>query len=496
MSKSEMSRRNFFKGASVAAAGVAAAGVLASCSSEESSAKPSEGTAAVNGFETRLETDVLIVGGGQSGFVTGIRLLELGIENVTLIDKVSGEGDDFGGSSYRSGGSWLMPVDESDQAKADFVDAVWGYGEGHTDKSLIEVMADRSIATLNWMKDQGVEYTDPEVKFPKFPELIQSSTAVRVSIPLLKDNFVANGGDLRFSTKAISINLDGQGVCGMLVRDQEGYYNISAKKVILCTGGYAAGAQFLEDHVEDGDEIITRTPEGIVGDGIYMAQEVGGYTVQSAGIKSVYLIPMSPENLEAGRADSAAKWVCINQNGERYFDETKEHWRHGQVLLAQPDACCAYVTDSQVLESIQEKLDLFEKLNIETGKFDTLEEVADFIGCPADALTKTITEFNSHIVEDHTEGLAINKTADALPINTPPYYVLYPIKSACSLIYGGIKTNTDCQVLERDGSIIPNLYAAGELQGGFFYNGYFGGTQMSKAAIFGHVAAEHAANSL
>lgn len=491
---SQVSRRGFFKGASVAAAGMAAGSMLAGCTSGEVASGVSTGAA--NGLETRLETDILIVGGGQSGFSAGLRALELGVEKVTVIDKVSGEGDDFGGSSYRSGGSFLTPVDDSDQAKADYVDVVWGYGEGKTDKDLITIMADRAISTAEWMMDQGVEYTDPVVNFPRFPAILTRSTDVKISIPLLRDNFVSNGGELLFSTKAMKINLDAQGVCGVTARDAEGYFNIAAKKIILCTGGYAAGKQFLEDHVEDGDEIISRTPDGICGDGIYMAQEIGGWTVQSAGIKSVYLIPMSPYDLENGRGGATTNYVAINENGERYFDEALEHWRHGQVLLAQPNSTCAYLADSKVWEDIKGTFENFQGLGIETYEADTLEEMAELINCPEDALKSTIDDFNSHIVDDHTAGLAVNKTSDALSIDAPPYYALYPLKPACSLIYGGLKTNTDAQVLEADGTVISNLYATGELQGGFFYNGYFGGTQMSKAAIFGHVAAEHAAAGL
>lgn len=503
MSNAKMSRRNFLSGASVAAVGVAAAGMLAGCApksgddaagaistvSEAGSSGPS------NGYETRIETDILVVGGGQSGFCAGLRALELGAK-VTLIDKVSGQAPDFGGSSYRSGGSWLSPVDESDQAVADYIDVVYNYGEGHTDKELITVMGERNFSTLQWMMDQGCEYSEPKVNFPAFPAILTRSTGVQVSIPLLHDNFVDNGGEMLFGTKALDLLMDGQGVCGVLARDEKGYFNITAKKVLLCTGGYAAGSQFLEDHVEDGDEIISRTPTGIVGDGIYMAQKVGGWTVQSSGIKSVYLIPMSPYNLEGGRAGAANKYICVNENGERYVDETWEHWRHGQVLLAQPNAACAYVADSRVWEDIQSTFESFEKMGIETGEFETLDEVAGFVGCPSDKLKATVEAFNASIVEDRTEGLAVDKTSEALPIDTPPYYVLYPIKAACSLIYGGLKTNANSQVLERDGSAVPNLYASGELQGGFFYNGYFGGTQMSKAAIFGHVAAEHAVENL
>ena len=68
--------------------------------------------------------------------------------------------------------------------------------------------------------------------------------------------------------------------------------------------------------------------------------------------------------------------------------------------------------------------------------------------------------------------------------------MFHPIKSACSPVCGGLKINLKAQVLTNDGYAICSHYAAGEVAGSFFFNGYFGGLQMAKAAIYGRIAAE------
>ena len=488
MSGFAMPRRNFVATASIAAAAAAATGVASVAQADEAQA-PSVG---LNGLPNKYETDILIIGGGQSGFSAGLRALELGAEKVMLIDKVSGEGDDFAGSSYRCGGTFLIPTANTDEAKEAYIETLWNYGEKKTDRDLIAIMADRAIDTAEWMMDQGVEYTDPVVNFADYPDILQRTTIPHVSLPLLRDNFIDEGGQLVFNTKALHFNIDANGVCGVMAQDPDGFFNIVAKKTILCSGGYASGKQFLEDHIDEGDEIISSCPEGITGDGIYMAQEIGGWTVQAGGIKSVYLIPMSPDDLENGRGGFTYDYIVVNENGERYFDEALAHWQHGQVLLQQPNATCAYIADSKVWDSIKSNFDTFASLGITTWQADTIEELAEMINMPVDTLVNTIDEYNSHMVDDHTEGLAINKSGYAKTIDTPPYYSLYPLKPGCPLVYGGLKINTNAQVLQCDGNVIPNLFAAGEVAGGFFYNGYFGGSQMAKAAIFGHVAAENA----
>ncbi len=485
-------RRNFVVGAmgvGMVAGGLAAASVAR--------ADEASGAAvAANGLENKYETDILIIGGGQAGFSAGLQALELGVENVMIIDKVSGEGGDFAGSSLRCGGTFLTPTEDTEEAREAFIDTLWNYGEGHTDRTLFVPVGERAYETKAWMEGMGVTYTEPSVNFADYPALLSQSMTPMDTMPLLRDTFIENGGTMLFNVKALHFNMDAHGVCGVVAKDPDGYFNIAAKKTILCSGGYTSGKRFLEEHVDDGDEIISRAPTGITGDGIYMAEEIGGCTVQACGIKSVYLIPMSPSNLETGRAGAANNYIVVNEEGKRYVDETVEHWRHGQVLLEQPNSTCAYIADNTVWESIQSLFESFEEKNIPTYHLDTLDEVAEVIGCPAETLAATVEEFNNAIVDGRTEGLSPDKTADAVPVATPPFHVLYPIKSACSLVYGGLKINANAQVLQDDGTVIDNLYAAGEVTGGFFYNGYFGGSQMTKAAIYGRIAAEQCAAEL
>jgi succinate dehydrogenase/fumarate reductase flavoprotein subunit len=51
----------------------------------------------------------------------------------------------------------------------------------------------------------------------------------------------------------------------------------------------------------------------------------------------------------------------------------------------------------------------------------------------------------------------------------------------------GLRTNTDCQVMVARGEVIPGLYAAGEVQGGFALHG------LGRCTVFGRLAGMAAA---
>ena len=91
-----------------------------------------------------------------------------------------------------------------------------------------------------------------------------------------------------------------------------------------------------------------------------------------------------------------------------------------------------------------------------------------------------------------TVGLTPPKSNYAVPIDKPPYHT-YPITSANTFTFGGLKINTNAQVVSQAGSVLSGLYAAGETAG-IYYGRYPGATSVLRGAVFGRRAGEHAAN--
>jgi succinate dehydrogenase/fumarate reductase flavoprotein subunit len=58
---------------------------------------------------------------------------------------------------------------------------------------------------------------------------------------------------------------------------------------------------------------------------------------------------------------------------------------------------------------------------------------------------------------------------------------------------GGLTTDLDARVLRTDGSVIPNLWAAGEIMGGIHGGNRLGGNAVAEAFVFGRIAGAGAA---
>jgi tricarballylate dehydrogenase len=123
------------------------------------------------------------------------------------------------------------------------------------------------------------------------------------------------------------------------------------------------------------------------------------------------------------------------------------------------------------------------------------------LGFDGEAAERTIEEYNRACRAGQfdpmrldglaTTGLTPPKSNYAVPIDTGPFHA-YPIISANTFTLGGLKVNADAQVVDRDGGVLPGLYAAGETMG-FYYGRYAGATSVLRGAVFGRRAGEHAA---
>lgn len=73
------------------------------------------------------------------------------------------------------------------------------------------------------------------------------------------------------------------------------------------------------------------------------------------------------------------------------------------------------------------------------------------------------------------------------PINKGPYYAAPRVPTVHHTM-GGVQINTDAQVIDVNGTVIPGLYAAGEVTGGIHGANRLGGNALTDTVVFGRIA--------
>ena len=120
---------------------------------------------------------------------------------------------------------------------------------------------------------------------------------------------------------------------------------------------------------------------------------------------------------------------------------------------------------------------------------DTVEELAETIGVPADELAKTIDIWNE--IAERGEGIQLYRLAeDMAPISEPPFYAIKCTPEFVNTDSGPVRS-ARAEILDLDGNPIPHLFSAGEF-GSIWSNMYQGGGNLAECLIFGRIATRSA----
>ena len=286
---------------------------------------------------------------------------------------------------------------------------------------------------------------------------------------------------------------------------------VASKAVVLAAGGFQANTEWRTRYLGPGWELAkVRGTRFNTGDGIRMALDAGAAATGNwSGCHAVAWERNAPETGDLAVGDQFQKhsypWgIYINALGKRFVDEGADfrnytYAKYGRVILQQPGQFAWQIFDGKVRHLLRDE---YKIRQVTRRTANTLAELCsqleDTDGKTALAeieaynrAVRTDVPFNPNEKDARgTRGLAIPKSNWANTIDTPPFEA-YAVTCGITFTFGGVKINTDTQVLSSDGETIPGLYAAGELVGGIFWFNYPGGSGLT-SAVFGRIAGTNA----
>lgn len=276
------------------------------------------------------------------------------------------------------------------------------------------------------------------------------------------------------------------------------------KGVILATGGFSKNTDMVLEHNTTGKwpnldkDVVSTNRDYITGDGILMAQEIGADVADMEQLQFLYLGIPNRGPIDGLNSLGAEKVIFVNNQGERFVREDGRRDVISSAIFEQEDGQMWLVQSSDLMgdEDIAVSLeDVPMKYLIDNNvygwvKGDTIEELAEKIGCDPDTLQNTFDEYNEAVDKDEDEfgrELLTNK------LDTPPYYAVPRVPSLHHTM-GGVKIDTLCRVLDTNNEPIRGLYAAGEITGGIHGANRLGGNAITDIVVFGRIAGTSAAN--
>jgi len=503
---------------------------------------PVSATEKVIDLLTDISVDVLVIGGGGAGLSAALSASENGA-TVLLVEKT----DALGGNTLRSGGAFnsydpegqaLIPMIASlertveavlakdsdsekitelkmevqkqwDEYKASGSTTLFDSSEWHALQSLdsgdyianvdlMRTLTSNALETKHWLADNGVQWL-PEIRTVVGAMWNRSAqthnTTGKDFIVALENAARQNKAQIYLNSKADELLFEEGRVQGALITNANGdqVKVIANKGVILATGGFSANVEMRVKHNKHwddlGDSIKTNNHPGATGDGIFMGESVGAALVDMEWIQ---LMPLNPVS-GGGISGYVNNVIYINQDGNRFVAEDSRRDVLAQGALAQENALFYIVNDQAEVDRVglsKEALN-YMVANKMLFKGESLEDLAQQIGADPVNLVKAVEEFNASVVSGSD---AFGRTTFDQKIDTAPYYTS-SFSPAVHHTMGGLVINTNAQVLNQNGDVIPGFFAAGEVTGGIHGTNRVGGNAVPDALVFGKIAGEMAVNA-
>lgn len=449
-----------------------------------------------------VHTDILVVGGGGAGMAAAVEAYSGETANdanglkVMLIEKAGF----LGGTTSVSGGAYYDYVDETGAYDDAWLDKVVASEKAifepfmnlEINEDLVRGLAGVIPQANKKLREAGVNAPSGAwgISLSPCDDHIEPEWNGAYLAYAMNKYFPMTGIDVRLNTRAMKILTDENGAAiGVNVQDKTSTYNIYAKKVILACGDFASNPEMIKQYAPGFEEGLIFGAGTNTGDGLKMALEVGAVALGDTMMGSLGhdgIVGIHPDYgtfLDYGSGRS----MIVNVEGNRFFNEVGRWYEPYHRLLKQTEPVAWGIVDNnnpKVQVLLDSKLD-------DIYHADTLEELAGMIGIPAGNLLATVEKYNGFIKDGEDKDFG-TPVSEMLPIEQGPFhaFILRPV-TMTSLV--GVKVDGGCRLLREDGSVIENLFGAGNMiYGGNLVSYYVPAHGVGTAIYSGNLAAQTA----
>lgn len=530
----DLNRRQFLKGTAAVGSVAALGGLLSGCqpSKETERTAPSNssypaGTTSedfeasvveldpITVFADEKHYDIVVIGAGTAGVPAVCTALEEGA-TVACLQKESIV------IAHGNGSSGPILEESNAIGTLQYKQAWRAAGGYRMNPELLDLYVNHAGEMIMWMMGKAAEVGLPPQMSKMRTDFDEGSFITVASnffgpkpinnqdiMTKLADEAEANGAEFFYETPAVQlVQVEDGSVTGVIGKTKDGYVKFNAAKAVIVAAGDYQNNESLVTRYSPDIVRFQRKQVNMTGDGILMNMAVGARMVPVNHTKTMHDMDAGPMLM------TGYPFMALNERGERFMNEDipMESWdlslQHntdaedpGRFFRIFDNEFAAKYDAMVTVESLENYIPgykddptgVYTSL-IDTHRADTLEELAEELGLPAETLKSSVKEWNAYCESgiDERFGLAKDKLK---PIDTPPYWGIRQW-IRCSAINAGVAVDGCCRVLNENNKPIAGLYSvgsgAGNVCGGLEWNLYQGGLCCGSYMTMGRYAAVHA----
>ena len=453
-------------------------------------------------FDANFAVDVplLIVGAGAAGLCAALAAKEAGIEPLVI------ERDTVpAGSTALSAGLIPAAATRFQRAKGImdspqlFAADIARKAKGEADAAVVDAVAHGSGPLVEWLADRyGLPFDVVDnFNYPGHSAMRMHGLPTRTGLELIdRLRHAAETSDIVIITERVVDGLlaepDGRIRGVEISRGDGGRERIGCEALILACNGFGGNREFVRRFIPEMGGALYFGHPGNRGDAVLWGEALGA-KLSHLGAYQGHGSVATPHNILITWATIMQGGIQVNRDGLRFCDETQGYSEQAAEVLRQPAGIAWSVFDARiaaVARQFEDFRDAERAGAVLTGR--TVADLAGAMRVPAATFAAEWTD---------VENLKAKRGQDRYGRQFMPeercVEPFHAVKVTGALFHtqGGLAIDGVGRVRRNDGTLFPNLFAAGGAAAGVSGSsaaGYLSGNGLLTATVLGRLAGQAA----
>ena len=426
---------------------------------------------------------VLIIGAGACGLTAALAAHDADAEVMVLERDRTPSGSTALSSGFiPAAGTRYQRAKRIEDSPALLVADQKAKNKGRSNRRVTARVAERAGPALEWLADRHrvpFEVIDGFL-YPGHSVLRMHATPKRTGADLM--------GYLLAATEAAGIVC----VTGVEIERPDGAAeSIGCAALVLACNGYGGNPDMVRRYIPEMAQAMYFGHVGNQGDALRWGEALGG-SGRDLGAYQGHGSVAHPHNILITWALMMEGGFQVNLHGRRFSNETCGYSEQAVEVLQQSEGVAIDVYDARLHALGLQFEDYRTAAAGAIRSAATIEALAAQFGIPPAALAATLAETREMAAGKRTDPFG--RTFSANPPLAAPFYGVR-VTGALFHTQGGLEIDDRARVLKRDGSPLPNLFAAGGASRGLSgpeCDGYLSGGGLLAAVTLGEIAGESA----
>jgi fumarate reductase flavoprotein subunit len=307
----------------------------------------------------------------------------------------------------------------------------------------------------------------------------------------------AEAADIPILTNALVETLfadDDGTVRGVALRHPDGSSErIGCRALVLACNGYGGNRDLVRRHIKEMDGALYFGHAGNRGDAVRWGEALGADMRFMSGYQGHGSVA-HPHGFLITWAVIMQGGVQVDRQGRRFSDETCGYSEQAAIVIDKADGIAWDIFDERIA-GIARQFEDFRAAEAAGAvlRAGSVGELADRTGLPPDTLARTLADVEEFKVAGACDSFG--RDFAETPALSPPLCAVR-VTGALFHTQGGLAVDGHARVLRRDGTPLPNLFAAGGAAAGLSGStaaGYLSGNGLLTATVLGRIAGQSAA---